>query len=85
MFRNGGVTFILCPVSPVADKYLVIHSVCVKSLHETYVQTSWSFESGNILRIHGWPLAYHRVAAQCHYSVSEIEKILSSHPAAIQW
>ena len=27
--------------------HLIVHSVCVKSLHETNVQTSWSFESGN--------------------------------------
>ena len=32
---------------PIADKYLIVHSVCVKSLHETNVQTSWPFESGN--------------------------------------
>ena len=31
----------------VADKYLIVHSVCVKCLHETNVQTSWSSESGN--------------------------------------
>ena len=36
------------PVAPVADKYsyLFVHSVCVKCLHETNVQTSWSSESG---------------------------------------
>ena len=31
----------------VADNYLIVHSVCVKCLHETNVQTSWSSESGN--------------------------------------
>ena len=35
-------------MAPVADKYLTVHSVCVKCLHETNVQTSWSSESGNI-------------------------------------
>ena len=50
MYRNSGSTFMLCPVAPVADKYLSVHSVCVKSLHETNVHTSWSFESVSILR-----------------------------------
>ena len=34
-------------MAPVADKYLIGHSVSVKSLRETNVQTSWSFESGS--------------------------------------
>ena len=33
-------------MAPDADKYLAVHSVWVKRLHETNVQTSWSFESG---------------------------------------
>ena len=35
-------------MAPVADKYLTVHSVCVKCLHETNVQTAWPSESGNI-------------------------------------
>ena len=34
-------------MAPVADKYLIGHSVCVKSLLGTNVQMSRSFESGN--------------------------------------
>ena len=34
-------------MAPVADNYLIGYSVCVKCLHETNVQTSWSSESGN--------------------------------------
>ena len=48
VYRTIGplVSVILCPVAPVADKYLIGHSVCVKSLHGTNVQMSRSFESG---------------------------------------
>ena len=34
-------------MAPVADKYLIFHSVCVKGLHETNVKTAWPFESGH--------------------------------------
>ena len=63
------LSFILCPVAPVAYKYFIVHSVCVKCLHETNVQTSWSFEGNNKK---GCEERHKAILTQCDDSIVEI-------------
>ena len=60
-------------MAPVVDKYLIGHSVCVKSLHGTNVLTSWSFVSGSSLDsrvIAFWERAAHWLTVSSIMSIS---------------